>query len=84
MLGSDSMSVTTTDPSKIFANDVNGDGIAIGDKVEYNSRFYIVQGMEHDVSTDGYYDETVYLELSDGKSKKAIFVEDSEVELLND
>ena len=76
--------MTTTDPTKIFANDVNGDQIAIGNKVEYNSRFYTVQGMEHDVTTDGYYEETVYLELSDGKSKKAIFIEDSEVELLED
>ena len=80
----ESDNMTTTDPTKIFAGDVNGDQIAIGDKVEYNGRFYAVQGMEHDVTTDGYYEETVYLELSDGKSKKVIFVEDSEVELLED
>jgi hypothetical protein len=76
--------MTITDPTKIFAGDVNGDAIVIGDKVEYNSRYYKVQGMEHNVSADGYYEETVYLELSDGKSKKAIFVEDTEVELVID
>lgn len=82
MQGSDNMS--TTDPRMIFAYDVNGDDITIGNKVEYNSRYYKVQGMEHNVSADGYYEETVYLELSDGKSKKAIIVEDGEVELVSE
>jgi hypothetical protein len=76
------MGTTTTDPKQIFACDTYGESIVPGDVVRYNSRLYTVVGMEHEVSGDGYYDETVYLEMMDSRSKKPIFVEDNEVELV--
>lgn len=77
------MGTTTTDPTKIFAYDMDGYGIAIGDMVTHNRKLYRVQGMRHDVSGDGLYRETVYLELIHHKTLKIKMVEDNEVELLN-
>jgi hypothetical protein len=77
------MGTTSATPSQIFAYDRDGYDIIVGDKVRYNRALYEVEWMEHEVSGDGYYTETVYLLLRRDKTGKQIVVEDNKVELLN-
>ena len=76
------MGTTITDPTQIFAYDSDGDTIIIGDKVQYRKKLYEVEWMEHEVSNDGYYTETVVLLLRNLKTGKQIVVEDIKVDVL--
>lgn len=66
----------------ILAADKNDSGITIGDKVIYRKKTYIVDWMEHEVSGDGYYTETVYLLIRNPNTEKTVVVEDCKVELI--
>jgi len=67
----------------IFAYDADGYEICVGDYVSHNRKLYRVQKLKWDVSGDGLYRETVYLELIHVKSTRIKIVEDKDVELLN-
>ena len=75
------MGTTTTDASKIFAYDKEGYDICVDDMVIYRKKLYRVDSMEHEVSGDGYYTETVYLLLTDPVTDKYVVVEDNKVAL---
>lgn len=75
------MGTTTTDASKIFACDKEGYDICVDDMVIYRKKLYRVESMEHEVSNDGYYTETVYLLLNDPVTDKYVVVEDNKVAL---
>ena len=67
----------------IFARDRNDWDIIIGDKIVYRKKTYEVTEMEHDVSGDGYYTETVYLVLKSLETEKTTVVKDYQVELID-
>jgi len=75
------MGTTTTDASKILAYDKEGYDICVNAHVIYRKKVYRVESMEHEVSNDGYYTETVYLLLNDPVTDKYIVVEDNKVAL---
>ena len=74
--------MSTTDASKIFAYDSEGYDICIDDTVIYRRKPYVVESMEHEISNDGYYTETVFLLLIDKETDKYIVVEDEKVKLV--
>jgi hypothetical protein len=76
------MGTTTTDPTQIFAYDEDGNTIIPGDMVMYRRKLYKVESMEHEISNDGYYTETVFLLLIDKETDKYIVVEDEKVKLV--
>lgn len=73
----------TENRGSILARDRNDYDIIIGDKVVYRKKTYEVTEMEHDVSGDGYYTETVYLVLKDPETEKTTVVKDYQVELID-
>lgn len=73
----------TENRGSILARDRNDYDIIIGDKVVYRKKTYEVAEMEHDVSGDGYYTETVYLVLKNLETEKTVVVKDYQVELIN-
>jgi hypothetical protein len=72
----------TENKGSIFAYDEDGNTIIPGDMVVYRRRLYKVEHMEHEVSSDGLYTETVVLLLEHHKTGKQIVVEDFKVEVL--
>ncbi len=76
------MGTTTTDASKIFAEDRLGYDLRVDDMVWYRKKLYTIEGMEHEVTGDGYYTETVYLLIKNVDSGKELVVEDVKVELV--
>jgi hypothetical protein len=75
------MGTTTIDASKIFAYDKEGYDICVDDMVIYRKKLYKVESMEHEVTNDGYYTESVYLLLADPVTDKYVVVEDNKVAL---
>jgi hypothetical protein len=69
-------------PNQIFAEDKNGTPIKVGDKVQYRKKHYIVDDIEHSVSGDGYYTETVAVYLQQVGTGKLKVLEDFNVEVL--
>lgn len=67
----------------VFARDKYDYDVIIGDKVVHRKKTYEVVEMEHNVSADGYYTETVYLVLKSLDTDKTIVVEDNKVELID-
>jgi hypothetical protein len=72
----------TENKGSIFAYDEDGNTIIPGDMVVYRRKLYKVEHMEHEISSDGLYDETVVLLLEHHKTGKQIVVEDFKVEVL--
>ena len=68
--------------NQIFAEDKNGTAITIGDTVQYRNKQYMIMNMEHSVSADGYYTETVALYLQQIGTGKLKVVQDFNVEVL--
>lgn len=73
----------TENRGSILARDRNDYDVIIGDKVVYRKKTYEVEWMEHEVSADGYYTETVYLALKSLETEKTIVVKDYQVELID-
>lgn len=73
----------TENQGSILARDRNDYDVIIGDKVVYRKKTYEVEWMEHEVSADGYYTETVYLALKSLETEKTIVVKDYQVELID-
>ena len=73
----------TENKGKVFAYDEDGYDICVGDHVVHNRKLYKVTALEHDVSGDGLYRETVYLELMHVKTTKIKIIEDCDVALVN-
>jgi hypothetical protein len=69
-------------PNQIFAEDKNGTPIKIGDTVQYRKKQYTVDDIEHCVSGDGYYTETMTLYLQQVGTGKLKVLEDFNVEVL--
>jgi hypothetical protein len=74
----------TENKGMIFAYDCEGYDICVDDKVIYRRKEYVVEHMEHEITTDGYYTETVYLLLTDKDTGKYVVVEDEKVKLVFD
>jgi hypothetical protein len=72
----------TENKGSIFAYDEDGNTIIPGDVVVYRRKLYKVEHMEHEISSDGLYDETVVLLLEHVKTGKQIVVEDFKVAVL--
>ena len=72
----------TENVGTIFAYDEDGNSIVVGDHVVHNKKLYRVQKLKWDVSGDGLYRETVYLELIHVKSTRIKIVEDIDVALV--
>ena len=72
----------TENKGSIFAYDEDGNTIIPGDMVVYRRKLYKVEHMEHEVSNDGCYTESVVLLLEHLKTGKQIVVEDFKVEVL--
>jgi hypothetical protein len=72
----------TENRGMIFASDSDGYDICVGDTVIYRRKPYVVEWMEHEISNDGYYTETVFLLLVDKQTGKSIVVEDEKVKLV--
>jgi hypothetical protein len=72
----------TENKGTIFAYDEDGNTVIPGDMVVYRRKLYKVEHMEHEISSDGLYDETVVLLLEHFKTGKQIVVEDFKVEVL--
>lgn len=72
----------TENVGKIFAYDEDGYAICVGDHVVHNRKLYRVQKLKWDVSGDGLYRETVYLELIHLKTLRIKIVEDCDVALV--
>ncbi len=72
----------TENKGTIFAYDEDGNTIIPGDMVVYRRKLYKVEHLEHEISNDGYYTETVVLLLEHYKTGKHIVVEDFKVEVL--
>lgn len=72
----------TENVGTIFAYDEDGYEICVGDHVVHNRKLYRVQKLKHDVSGDGLYRETVYLELIHLKTTRIKIVEDCDVALV--
>lgn len=66
----------------VFARDKYDYDVIVGDKVVYRKKTYEVVEMEHSVSADGYYTETVYLVLKSLDTRKTMVVQDNKVELI--
>ena len=72
----------TENKGTIFACDEDGNNIIPGDMVVYRRKLYKVEHLEHEISNDGYYTETVVLLLEHYKTGKQIVVEDFKVAVL--
>lgn len=72
----------TVNKGSIFAYDEDGNTIIPGDMVVYRRKLYKVESLEHEVSSDGNYEESVSLLLEHVKTGKQIEVEDFKVEVL--
>jgi hypothetical protein len=72
----------TENKGSIFAYDEDGNTIIPGDMVVYRRKLYEVEHLEHEISGDGNYTETVVLLLKHVKTGKHIVVEDFKVEIL--
>jgi hypothetical protein len=72
----------TENKGTILAYDEDGNTVIPGDMVVYRRKLYKVEHMEHEISNDGYYTETVVLLLEHYKTGKQIVVEDFKVEVL--
>ena len=73
----------TENKGKVFAYDEDGYDIRVGDHVVHNRKLYKVTALKHDVSGDGLYRETVYLELMHVKTTKIKIVQDCDVALVD-
>ncbi len=73
----------TVNRGSIFAYDEDGNNIIPGDMVVYRRKLYKVESLEHEVSGDGNYEESVSLLLEHVKTGKQIVVEDFKVEVLD-
>ena len=73
----------TENQGSIIARDKHDYDVIIGDKVIYRKKTYEVEWMEHEITADGYYTETVYLALKSLDTDKTIVVEDNKVELID-
>ncbi len=72
----------TENRGSISACDKEGYDICIDDTVIYRNKPYVVEAMEHEISSDGCYTETVVLWLDDKETGKHIVVEDEKVKLV--
>jgi len=72
----------TENKGTIFAYDEDGNTVIPGDMVVYRRKLYKVESMEHEVSRDGNYEESVSLLLEHFKTGKQIVVDDFKVEVL--